>query len=1147
MSRLLSAVLVLALLSAALFAQTTNGTIVGSVRDASNLAVVNAKVRLTHTATGAARESSTNERGDFTFPSLVPGGYCLAVSAAGFKTVERKGINLLATETLPLGTITLEIGAVTESVTVSAQGAIVQTASSERSGTIVTSQVENLAIRGRNVPSLAKLLPGVVMTGESDQVDITNNIRALGGRSTMNNIQIDGIPMNDIGNNNGYSVYVSMDAVSEVKILLGNYAAEYGRLAGANVQVITKSGTRDFHGLGSYFKRHEQFNAASFFNNRLGLPKPVYRYNTWNYSIGGPVYIPGKFNRNRDKLFFFWSQEFWPIRTNGAVGQVTVPTELERAGDFSQSLDLNGKLISVKDPITGLAFPGNKVPASRIDRSGQALLKVFPLPNFLDTTISARRYNYIFQETRPNPKRTQTLHLDYNFNSKNIINGSYSFRNDDQTAALGLGTSGSTNWPQMVKTFYSKAEVSAVRYTSILGPSLVNEFTFGQATRPQGDRATDDQVKKNQRDVVGFTAGQFHPEHNPLNIIPNATYGGVSNAANLFVEQRFPHIADHTNWNFTDSLARTWGPHTTKIGFYADRVTTNRKIYGIFNGSFAFDRNVNNPLDTGYAYTNGILGIFSSYTESSDVIFRRYRLANIEWFAQDNWKVSRKLTLDLGVRFYYIPPIVDADNLVSGFDTSYFDPAKQPRLITPALVGGRRVGINPITGEVFNAALIGAIAPGTGDPSNGMVTPTRDKNIPRSLMDGNGIHIAPRVGFAYDPFGKGKTAIRTGFGMFYNRETLESTANPFAQQTPIVDNPVINFSTLPDLLSQAGLLTPQNVFGIQRNGVGTPTVMNFSFSIQQNVGFGTVVDVGYVGSLARHLQWQRNLNPVPIGANFLKENADPTNPAVPLQASFLRPITGYNNILITEWAGSSNYHSLQVTASRRFARNLEFGLAWTWSKALSFNDADRNEVATLVSPRVWNYGLSAIDRTHVVNINWLWSLPKSPWKSALAKAVSNDWQMSGIASFISGAPVGVGYSTTTAYDVTGTASLAARIDVTGNPVLPKGDRTFSRNFDTSVFRLPAKGTIGTAQSPLFRGPGVNNFDLSFFKSFPIGEHIRLQYRCEMYNAFNHTQFSAFDVTARFDPATGQQVNARFGEFTAARDPRIMQMALRLTF
>ncbi|MBI4873402.1 MAG: carboxypeptidase regulatory-like domain-containing protein [Acidobacteria bacterium] len=1141
-------ILLIALASAAFAcAQTTNGTIVGSVRDSSDLAVVNAEVRLLQVATGAVRRSGVNERGDFTFTGVAPGEYNVTVSAPGFKVLERRNAVLSASETLALGAFRLEIGALTETVTVTAQGATVQTASSERAGVVTTSQVENLAIRGRNVASLAKLLPGIVLTSESDAVGININVRSLGGRSTMNNLSLDGVSMNDIGNNNGFSVYVSMDAVAEVKILLSNYAAEYGRLAGANIQLVTKSGTRDFHGLGSYFKRHEQFNANTFFNNRLNAHKPRYRFNTWNYSLGGPVYIPGKFNSGRDKLFFFWSQEFWPIQTSSGLRQVTVPTELERAGDFSQSLDLNGRLIATKDPATGQAFPLNRVPASRIESNGQALLKVFPLPNFFETAISARRYNYVFQEDSANPKRTQTLRADCNIRSKNQLFVSWSSRKDDQTAALGLGTSGSTNWPQMVKTFYSKAQLTAVRYTRIVSPTLVNEVNFGYATRPQGDRATGDQVAKNQRDTVGFKAGQFNPSSNPLKIIPNATYGGVTGAANLFVEQRFPHVADHTILNFTDSLAKTWGGHNSKAGIYADRLSTNRKLYALFNGAFAFDRNVNNPLDTGYAYTNGVLGIFSSYTEASNTAFRHYRLGNVEWFLQDNWKINRKLTLDLGARFYWIPPIYDTDNLLSGFAPSRYDPVKAVKLIAPALAGGVRVGRGPVDGKTYNAALIGAIAPGSGDPANGMVTPSTDQSYPRSLRDGNGIRFAPRFGFAYDPFGSGTTAVRGGFGLFFNREILESTTNPFAIQTPVIQNPIVNFGSIPTLLSSTGLLFPENVFGIERNGAGSPTVMNYSFSVQRRVGFGTVVDVAYVGSLGRHLLWRRNLNAVPIGANFLASNADPTNTRVALPPAFLRPVSGYNNIQISEWASSSNYHSLQVTANRRFARSLEFGLAWTWSKAMTYNDADNDEVTSLVSPRVWNYSLSSIDRTHIVNFNWLWTLPKAPWKAAAAKAVLNAWQVSGIASFISGQPVGVGFSTTTALDITGTPNLGARIDATGNPVLPKSERSFSRNFRTEVFRLPARGTIGTAQSPLLRGPGTNNWDVSLFKSFPVGERVRLQFRCEMYNTFNHTQFSSFDTAARFDTATGAQVNARFGEMTAARSPRIIQLALRATF
>jgi hypothetical protein len=325
-----------------------------------------------------------------------------------------------------------------------------------------------------------------------------------------------------------------------------------------------------------------------------------------------------------------------------------------------------------------------------------------------------------------------------------------------------------------------------------------------------------------------------------------------------------------------------------------------------------------------------------------------------------------------------------------------------------------------------------------------------------------------------------------------------------------------------------------------------PRVANYSLSVQQDIGWNTVVDVGYVGSVGRNLMWTRNINPVPLGANFDPANRDPSQPASPLPAPFLRPITGYNDILISEPASSSNYHSMQVTARRRFANSVQFGFAWTWSKAMNYNDFDNSPVSALASPRFWNYGLSTFDRTHMVRMDWTWDLPKARTGNAALNYVVNNWQLSGITSFISGEPVNVSWTNTTPIDITGTASQGARINVTGNPILPKGDRTFSRNFRTEVFQRPAVGTFGNSATTQLRGPGINNWDMVLMKNLPIRESLRLQFRAEAYNAFNQTQFATFDAAARFDPQ-GNQVNARFGEFLSARAPRIMQFALRIYF
>jgi len=1133
-------------LAASLAAQTITGTIVGTVKDPGGLAVAAAPVTLTHAATGAQRQAHTNERGDFVFSSLQPGAYAVATTAPGFKRLEKRAVMLTASETLSVGDLLLEVGVVSETVTVTAQGAAVQTASAERSGVVTSSQVEHLLIKGRNVTSLLATLPGVVDLADADSPDRNFNIYVQGNRRNTNGFTLDGMALNAIGNNFNVLVGVSQDAVAEVKILTSNYQAEYGRMSGASVHIVTKSGGREFHGLASYFKRHEQFNANNFFSNRLSVGKPRYRFNTWNYNLGGPLYVPGKLNRNRDRLFFFFSQEYWPLKISRPVGQLTVPTELERAGDFSQSLDLNNRLIVVRDPSSGQAFTGNRVPAARIDSNGQALLKFFPAANFFDRGISAGRYNYVFQTDNNVPQRTETLKLDHHLNPRNVLFGNFTAYSDVQEGAIGIPSSGGTNWPQMRKTFDNQGKAFIGRYQRIFSPTLLNELNAGFIHRPADDRVNQDEVRRNQRDAAGFRLAQFNPAGNPLRMIPNATFGGVTNPANLMIEGRFPLVTTHDSFSLTNTLSQTLRSHTIKAGFYIDRIWRNAGNAVNFNGSFDFGRNVNNPLDTGYAYSNAVAGVFNSYTEASNRPFLHFRVSNVEWFAQDNWKLTPRLTLDYGLRFAKILPLFERDNLVSGFVPERFDPARRAQLIRPALEANRRVGVHPLTGEVYPAALIGALAPGAGDPANGLLVTGANPAYPRSLIEDRGVHFAPRFGFAYDLTGSGKTALRGGFGIFYNRQNLDAVLNPFTTQSPLVENPVITFGTLPTLLSSAGLLSPQNVLGIDRSGK-VPTVMNFSLSVQRNIGLQTVVDIGYAGSLGRHLLWQRNLNAIPFGANFDPRNADPASPGVPLPPAFLRPLGGHNNINYREWAATSNYHSLQVSANRRFARGLQFGAAWTWSKALDFNDGDTDAVSTLVPVRVWNYGLASFDRTHVFNINWLWDLPRAPWKHALARTALHDWQVSGIASFVSGAPLGVGFQTTTAVDITGSPTDGPRIVVTGNPVLPKDQRAFSRNFRTDVFLLPARGAIGNAAKTLLRGPGINNWNIAVFKNFRLREPLRAQFRFEFYNAFNHTQFSALDTTARFDTLTGAQGNARFGEFTAARNPRQIQFALRFNF
>lgn len=1130
---------VLAFGASAAWAQTITGSITGTIKDPTNLAVSGARVALVQVTTGVGLEATTSELGSFYFGSLAPGEYSISVEYTGFKKYEKTGIVLSASESLSIGDIRLEVGAPTETITVQAEGTVVQTASSERSGVLTNSQLDGLLIRGRNVTSLLELLPGVVdVQGARENLARNWTIHVQGNRRGTNNLTLDGVSMATVGIQANSPVSISQDAVAEVKVLLSNYQAEHGRLSGANIVVVTKSGTREFHGLGSYFKRHEQFNANGFFNNRAGQAKPRYRYNTWNYNIGGPVYIPGKFNSNRDKLFFFWSQEFWPIRTPGNRGEITVPTDLERNGDFSSTLDLNGRLITVKDPLTGQPFPGNRMPVSRIDRNGQVLLNAFPQPNFLDRSISAGRYNYIFQNVSEEPQRTSTLKIDLPINASNPISFSLTRASDEFHGPLA----GRNAWRQLDVNESDVGTALALRYTRIATPTLINEINVGYNWQTNlQEPSSAEELARNQRAHVNFTLGQLYPTANGLDLIPNASFGGITGAAALNIEGRTFNSGLKTYVSIADTVTKIHGTHTFKAGFLVDWMHKNSRNRATFNGAFDFGRNANNPLDSGYAYANALLGVFSGYSESSNHPYARQRASSLGWFVQDTWKATPRLTLDIGLRFSYLKAPWDRFNRLAAFDPSLYNPSLSTRLILPGRSGNKRVGIHPITGEIYPEVLIGAFAPGIGEPTNGVVV-AGTNGVPRGIMEDPGLALDPRFGFAYDPFGDGKTAIRGGFGIFHNRH---DSPNVSAVMSPLVDNTNIYYGSFADLASASQYRFPEAADGINRAG-GVPMTMSFSLGVQQNVGWGTVVDVGYSGTLGRHLMWVRNLNAIPYGTNFDPANADPSNPSVPLTAPFLRPIAGFNDISFQEYASSSNYHSLQVSATRRYTRNLQLGAAWTWSKSMDYGSADGEKISTFVPVRVWNYGLSSYDRTHVLKLNWVYDTPATPFRNAVLKTAFNNWQVSGVASFVSGPPATVSFTTVKATDLSGSPTEAVRVVVTDNPVLPKGERTFSRFFRTDVFRLPAAGTIGNAARSILRGPGINNWDIAVFKTFPVQERARLQFRCEMYNAFNHAQFQNFDTTARFDDA-GNQVNARFGEMRSTRNARIIQLALRLYF
>jgi hypothetical protein len=1124
-------------------AQTVTGSISGSIVDPSDQVVPGATVTLVNDATGELRSVPSAEGGTFVFAAVRPGTYTLRIEMPGFSPLERRNTVLPAGETLTVGTLKLQVGGVTETVTLTAQGSLVQTQSSDRSALLTSDQMQLLGARGRDVVSIFRTLPGVSYQQDPDALGggfgtTTPNIG--GNRNTMNSMTVDGQMSNDLGSPQIFSSTTNLDAIGEVSVELNNYRAEHGRNAGAVVNIVTKSGTRDYKGTAYWYRRHEQFNANDFFNNKNGVAKPLYRYSTQGVALGGPV------PKMKERLFFFYSFEDHNTLTPQALRTVMVPTELERAGDFSQSREANGNLIVVRDPLTGQPFPDNRIPANRINRNGQALLGVFPLPNQFDRNVTRGAYNYTFQESLDVPKRQHVFRVDYRPTDRDsfYVRGKTWF-SDSQGYAVPAGTS---NWG-LLGLHYTFTDDSVLgNWTRILSSSMVNEMSVGARRSVEaGPPLDNDELSRRTNSAAGFSVGQFTPAINPLNIIPQASFTGVPGTpAAITYDGRTPLTGADTVYTFNDTLTWTRGDHVFKTGFYMEHTRNEEGATATFGGNYIFSNDTNNPGATGYPYANALLGNFTQYTESTSRPGGDGTAKILEWFAQDTWRLSRKLTLDYGLRFAYYTPWRQKGGQAAAFSVERFDPAKAPRFYRPALVGTTRVGQDPVTGQVVPAVLIGAFVPGTGDPANGMVLDT-DSNYPDGFREQAPVLVEPRVGFAYDVRGNGRTAIRGSVGIFYNTRNTGNTNWTASRNPPLQFNPTLYYGNLSTLLQSSTVLFPSNVQGF-RQEVQTPRLVSYTIGAQRDIGWNTVVDVAYVGTKGRHLLNTQNINTVPYAARFLAQNQDPTRANTALPDNFFRPYPGYGDITYFSNIGISDYNALQIQANRRFAKGFQFGMAYTLSKTQDYASTDTAGLPLYQSFDDWSYGLASFDQTHVAVINYTWDLPDASrlWNNRVVRAVLDNWQISGITAFASGVPSGITLTTADSFDFAGGGD-GTGVVINGDPTLSSGDRSVDRWFDTSVFARPARNQIQKVPRDVIRLPGIHVWDMTIFKNVPLGAGRRyLQLRWEAYNVFNHTQFNGVDTTARFD-ASGSQTSANFGRVTSTRAPRTMQASVRVVF
>ncbi|GIU75410.1 MAG: hypothetical protein KatS3mg004_2497 [Bryobacteraceae bacterium] len=1140
--RRVTAVAAVLLLSGALaLAQSDNASISGIVRDPSGAVVANAKVIVKNEATGFERVATTNESGLYNVPNLPPGYYEVRVEAPGFKTFVKTRNKLDAAVPIQVNA-DLQVGQLTESITVEANAAILNTESATVGKTVEQTQIQNLALNGRNPLFLAMLKPGVrrgsPMNNLSFAMD-SGGFTINGSRSQDSVITFDGAVAIRTRANGTSIGSVDLDAIQEVQVLTATYSAEYGRSGGGQIRMVTKSGGKEFHGTFYEYFRNNNLDANSWARNRNPATAftPPLKYNQFGYNFNGPVMIPKVFNTEREKLFFLWSQE-WVRRRVEDTSFQRVPTEKMRQGDFSELLQPSifyGSARILRDPETGQPFPGNIIPPSRQSPNGMAFLRAYPLPN------GAFQGNTNWFKVRPSwqNQRKDTISIDYNPASNHFIK----FRHNNYAyTALDSFRSGFdyaiTDWSRPNKT-------ASLGYTWTLSPTMINELLVTASV----DRVyigVDRTGERYRRSQFGINYPYIFPERKeifdkvPTIQIPNVgtidggPYPAQSSGPIYQISNNFTKIVGNHTWKFGVLFERSGQNDFDQINVTGVPGGTNNQ-----NGRFVFDdTRPGGAPGTGTGLGNAALGLFSTYAEIGPRSYTPYRGHMFEFFGQDSWRVNAKLKLELGARGtwqngYY----KSLWGNMSVFLPDKYDPAR-------AAVLDRATG-NVLSGDRFN----GVVIPGKKfpDAGRGRVPAIDSGEFDRLLSGGSPypapsrFYLVPRLGLAYQA--TSKDVLRAGFGGFVSRPGVYDSVflggNPPWQPMVSVTNGVAdNPGAGPRVAFPQFFMTIDPVYRIPRS-------YNWNVSYQRQLTGDTTVEVGYIGSTGLNLSRERDLNQLPTGTTFQPWAAG-------ANVNWLRTYKGFANIPMLEHSGRSEYNGLQVEVNRRFSKGLLYNFAYTFSKLMDNNSGPRDRFIDVFNQQL-NWGKSSNDTRHVAISSFVWDMPFfSNTQSRLVKTALGGWQISGTIHFQTGAPItvgnnddylGIGDSNFKPWNLNGMPKRPqkfANVNAQGN-YQGITDYWFEPTVNGQPWATkPANGTLPNQNrnSIPFNNVGFQNWNLTLFKNFRLAERHNLQFRAEAFNFPNHPNWNGVDTNP---------TSATFGMVTSKSSSRNMQLSLRYSF
>ncbi len=1189
LTHLLSIGLCLVMNSLLTFAQSDNTQISGTVKDQAGAVVANAKVTVISESKAFTRSAVTNNEGYYVITQLPSGLYTVSIEASGFKLY--KEINKKLDPNLPARTdAELQTGQLTEVVNVTASTTQVQTESSTVGKLVDIKQVEKLQLNGRNPLFLALLKPGVAggaLGGFSFGLT-TAGLNINGSRSQDNLITFDGAVAVRT-RSNGTSIGVAdLDSTQEVQILTANYNAEYGRSAGGQVRIVTKSGSKDFHGAFYEYHRNSALNANSWGRNAATpanqpcdnplfakanhcRPEP-FRYNQFGYNLSGPVIIPGtNFNSGRNKLFWLWSQEWVKFRREQTTN-IRVPTTRMRTGDFSELLPGGPNYVAalgvnrfLKDPqkagacsasdTSGCFSDGgviNKIPTARLSPTGLALMRALPDP--IAGYFGPGGQNYFQSRAAPQDQRKDTISVDYYPNEKNQLRFRIQLYNGIFPDAFRGGTD------RAPATLDRPNQTATINWVWTLSPTWIAETVIA-GSRDQVFISVQTEGDRFKRSKYGINYPYIFQQKEIFDKIPTVDwqdFNGLDGG---------PYPAQSTGpiYQINQNWTNIRGNHTFKFGGYFERAGQNDfdqiNVTGVpggtnnQNGRFVFTNST--PGGTGVAIGNAAIGLFDTYAELGTRSFTPYRGHMYEWFAQDSWKVTPKLRIDAGLRHSIIQPYYSLWRNMLVFDAKYYNPSAT-------------VTLDPATGRVLSGNLQarynGLIIPGNAWPDSakgpGRVPIANTGEFDflfRGGAEGKSYsdlnvwnNFQPRVGFAYGF--SDKSVLRGGVGRFMTRLGVSDSVflggNP-----PLQPSVAVSFGRVDNPGGAAGVNFPLTITTQDRN-FRAPESWTWNMTYEREIGWNTIVEVGYVGRRGLFGQRERNLNQLPVGARFLPQNAN-------INVDALRPYKGYAAIRSTGNEANSMYNGLQLSVNRRFAQGLSFGGAYTLSKTLDAGSGQRDVVPDAYnSSNLW--GPASYDRRHVAVINGIYELPIFKDQSKWTGKLLGGWTITAVSQMQTGTPFSIGTNDDFAGVGTGSGSQFWRVN--GTPQLASGSQKYAVNrvtdanyyFNianpdgTRIFTQPTNGTIVTDRvRNILYNPGFQNHNLGLHKDFVIKEGHRITFRAEAFNWLNHPDWSNPDGNPNnvIIGTDGKVDLARstFGKVSGKGGNRELQFALRYQF